>query len=206
MIPLQQGHPDGTESLARSPEWYEATYQAEHVARRLSKAVVETWQERRTTALIHAPAARLCRGPVLDLGCGPGHFAEVCQAGGVPYALGVDPSATAIRMAGRVMPGRVVVATADEALNDIADPSTYQTVALLEVLEHLYDDISRLSLISAGKVVVLSVPNYHCEGHCRWFGNAEQVVRRYGEALAIDAIEETSKGDHRWWIVRGVRV
>ncbi|ODQ93750.1 class I SAM-dependent methyltransferase [Mycolicibacterium holsaticum] len=42
----------------------------------------------------------MCRGPTIDLGCGPGRFVSALIQRGIP-ALGVDQSATAVGMARR---------------------------------------------------------------------------------------------------------
>jgi SAM-dependent methyltransferase len=44
--------------------------------------------------------AQMCTGPTIELGCGPGRLVARLVARGVP-ALGIDRSATAIRLAGR---------------------------------------------------------------------------------------------------------
>src|ERR1700751_4734714 len=43
---------------------------------------------------------RMCAGPTIELGCGPGRLVARLIRRGVP-ALGIDRSATAIRLAGR---------------------------------------------------------------------------------------------------------
>src|SRR6516162_5117536 len=53
---------------------------------------------------------RMCAGPTIELGCGPGRLVAKLIRRGIP-ALGIDRSATAIRLAGRggapALPGHV---------------------------------------------------------------------------------------------------
>jgi SAM-dependent methyltransferase len=69
----------------------------------------------------------MCNGPTIDLGCGPGRLVARLIRRGVP-ALGVDRSATAIRLAGRC--------GAPALLGDVFQPlpgmGYWQTVLLID--------------------------------------------------------------------------
>jgi hypothetical protein len=67
------------------------------------------------------------------------------------------------------------------------------------------EDLQLLHTVPKRKHVVLSVPNFHCEGHCRWFGNVGEAYRRYGAVLRIDDMHVTRAGDHEWFLLAGVR-
>jgi SAM-dependent methyltransferase len=67
------------------------------------------------------------RGPVLDVGCGPGRHLEALAARGVP-ALGLDISATAVRLARR----RGVRAVRGSVWGVLPGPRTWGTVLLLD--------------------------------------------------------------------------
>jgi SAM-dependent methyltransferase len=70
---------------------------------------------------------QMCSGPTIELGCGPGRLVARLVARGVP-ALGIDRSATAIRLAGR--------GGAPALLGDVFEPlpwtGSWQTVLLVD--------------------------------------------------------------------------
>jgi SAM-dependent methyltransferase len=70
---------------------------------------------------------QMCTGPTIELGCGPGRLIAKLIARGVP-ALGIDRSATAIRLAGR--------GGAPALLGDVFEPlpgtGLWQTVLLVD--------------------------------------------------------------------------
>jgi SAM-dependent methyltransferase len=70
---------------------------------------------------------RMCAGPTIELGCGPGRLVARLIRRGVP-ALGIDRSATAIRLAGR--------GGAPALLGDVFEPlpgtGRWQTVLLVD--------------------------------------------------------------------------
>ncbi len=70
---------------------------------------------------------RLCSGPTIELGCGPGRLVARLIRRGVP-ALGIDRSSTAIRLAGR--------GGAPALLGDVFEPlpgtGLWQTVLLVD--------------------------------------------------------------------------
>jgi SAM-dependent methyltransferase len=70
---------------------------------------------------------RMCSGPTIELGCGPGRLVARLIRRGVP-ALGIDRSATAIRLAGR--------GGAPALLGDVFEPlpgvGRWQTVLLVD--------------------------------------------------------------------------
>ncbi len=71
--------------------------------------------------------AQLCTGPTIELGCGPGRLVARLIQRGIP-ALGIDRSATAIRLAGR--------GGAPALLGDVFEPlpgmGRWQTVLLVD--------------------------------------------------------------------------
>jgi 2-polyprenyl-3-methyl-5-hydroxy-6-metoxy-1,4-benzoquinol methylase len=54
---------------------------------------------------------------------------------------------------------------------------------LLEVLEHVNDDMKLLSTLPSGSRVIFSVPNYDSKAHVRFFGSAGDVIQRYQKIL-----------------------
>lgn len=160
-----------------------------------------------------AMAIELCRGRVLDVGCGPGQFAQMAAhhmtpKPGVSYAHGIDSSWDAIVMARErckhALTGRhFTPCDAYAYLDDL--PQAFDTVVLLEVLEHLRADVPLLTLIPKGTRVIYSVPNFLCEGHVRCFESEEDVLERYGALVTEDCVAEIHRGTATWWLVAGER-
>jgi SAM-dependent methyltransferase len=126
---------------------------------------------------------------VLDIGCGPGQFAEFILGAvpGVSY-VGVDFSAVAVDLAR----ARVQAATFIQAdlMNDKGIIELeYDIVVALEVLEHIDTDLEVLGRLRPGARFVGSVPNFDSFGHVRFFRDADAVRARYAER--ITALEVT---------------
>lgn len=144
---------------------------------------------------------------VIDIGCGPGQFAEYLSAE-VPRIdyLGLDFSATAIQLARRRCPElkferKDVREYLSEGKND------EQVYVLLEVLEHIEDDIGLLNLLPEGSKVIFSVPNFDSFGHVRFFQTREQLIERFEGAINIENVIEVSISCvSKIFIVVGVRL
>ena len=120
---------------------------------------------------------------LLDIGCGPGQFAEfiLAAAPGVSYT-GVDFSAVAIGQAQNRVPGARFI-QAD--LGDIQqlNGTSYDLVVALEVLEHIDADLEVLAKLDSGARFVGSVPNFDSFGHVRFFQDGEAVKARYADHI-----------------------
>jgi len=97
-------------------------------------------------------------GLVLDFGCGTGHMGPVLAEFG--EVIGVEAATDALEVGSYDAYSRVVVAS------DLTDPvvpvGPFELIALLDVLEHVEDDLAMLSelrrrLTPAGRIIV-SVP------------------------------------------------
>lgn len=195
------GFPEGNASLERPARWYDERWTQE-----LSGVeAVPVWSQYSHLAWLWLPALALAEPPVLDLGCGPGHVAGICEHYGIAYAAGVDSSSAALERARAVYPNsKFVLGVLPGALSAPACPA-YRTALALEVLEHVFDDLGVLHALRPGSRVVVSVPNFETEGHCRWFGTAREVSDRYGPLLDITKIAVHTEGEHSWWLFGGVR-
>ena len=117
---------------------------------------------------------------ILEIGCGTGHNFPVLSRFGVVDALEVDDAARAIASE-RL--GRPVASAPLPELPGIAD-SSYDLIALLDVLEHIEGDLAALSSIRAklrpGGRILLTVPANE------WMWSAHDSVhhhyRRYNRA------------------------
>jgi 2-polyprenyl-3-methyl-5-hydroxy-6-metoxy-1,4-benzoquinol methylase len=120
---------------------------------------------------------------IIDLGCGTGRFAKLLQLNGYSRYLGIDFSTR------RIEEARSYVPSFRFAVANVFSPSLralcldYDVFILLEVLEHLEDDRALIRSIPAGRLVILSVPNYDSAGHVRRFESHEQVRERYDDLL-----------------------
>jgi len=106
--------------------------------------------------------ARLCRGRVLDLGCGRGYLAGMLHERGLEV-VGVDLNAGKITAARRLHPG-IRFLRSDIREVDLPDES-FDTVVLGEVLEHVGEEVGAAILNRAARLLqpggrlVVSVPN-----------------------------------------------
>jgi trans-aconitate methyltransferase len=119
---------------------------------------------------------------VLDIGCGPGQFAELLHAAGLRSYLGFDFSAEAIGQAEARVPS-YRFETGDARTTDAFDGFAYRVVTCLEVLEHVEADLDVLRRIRTGTRFLGTVPSFPSAAHVRWFTDPAGVAARYGEVL-----------------------
>lgn len=126
---------------------------------------------------------------LLDIGCGPGQFAEFITGAcpGISYT-GVDFSGVAIDLARDRVPSAKFIHLDLTSSNNINELE-YELVVALEVLEHIDADLNVLQGLRSGTRFVGSVPNFDSFGHVRFFRDAEAVSARYGER--IEGLEVT---------------
>lgn len=117
------------------------------------------------------------RGPLLDIGCGTGHFLNLCQQDGWQVA-GFEPDPKARRRAEQLLQLSVKA----QPLNELARPQ-YQVITMWHVLEHVHrlgelTDWLHKSLLPDGHLLV-AVPNReaHDAGHFGKFWAAYDVPR-----------------------------
>lgn len=166
-------------SRATSMEYADAFYRSSTVqsAPAEQSHYFEFWQA--AAAVIAASGARR----LLDVGCGPGQFAEYILRAvpGVSYT-GVDFSAVAIALAKARAPTATFIQAdlmTDNEINDLE----YDLVVAMEVLEHIDGDLELLARLRPGARFVASVPNFDSFGHVRFFRGADAVRDRYAERV-----------------------
>ncbi len=135
------------------------------------------WQE--VAASVRASGAR----SLLDIGCGPGQFAEFIlgAAPGLAYT-GVDFSGVAIAQAAARVPAATFI-RADLTDGSEINTLSYDLVVALEVLEHIDSDLEVLGGLQSGARFVGSVPNFDSFGHVRFFRDEAAVRNRYGDRI-----------------------
>ena len=132
---------------------------------------------------------------VLDLGCGPGHLAELAE---VESYTGIDFSAIALGQAR----ARVPLARATFRFGVLPDciPEALRAaptvVVLSEVLEHLDDDQGTLKALPAGMRVLGTLPTFDDPAHERFFVARDAVDARYAGQLAFETLDSAAR---HWW-------
>ena len=140
---------------------------------------------------------------VLDIGCGPGQFAEYLYASGVTRYLGFDLSSTAIEAARKRVPTyRFEVDNA--YTTSLLDDERYDLVVCTEVLEHARRDLAILRKVRSGTRVLATVPSFWARGHVRWFRSINEVRARYSRALDLE-VAALPLLDHQLFLIDGVR-
>jgi len=149
------------------------------------------WWYRARRDILHDYLARYGDLPagarILEIGCGTGHNLPMLAAFGAVEAIEIDPAARGIA-AERL--GRPV---GDAPLPDLpgVERGAYDLVAVLDVVEHIADDVAALkamaSLLKPGGKVLIAVPAH------QWMWSAHDVVnhhhRRYSKRTLRTAIE-----------------
>lgn len=135
---------------------------------------------------------------VLEIGCGTGQFAKMLWDCGFKDYFGIDFSEKAIGVAKTLSPQEF----------DIADIRSYKiknkfnTVLLMEVLEHLSDDISVVEKIVDGTNIIMTLPRFDDPGHIRIFKERDDIANRYSGLIRFDEIVRYVC----WYIAKGVRI
>lgn len=123
---------------------------------------------------------------ILEIGCGTGHNLPMLASFGEVDAIEIDPAARAIASE------RLGRPVGDAPLPDLPGVArgSYDLVAVLDVVEHIEDDIAALkgmaSLLKPGGKILIAVPAH------QWLWSAHDVVnhhhRRYSKASLVKAI------------------
>jgi 2-polyprenyl-3-methyl-5-hydroxy-6-metoxy-1,4-benzoquinol methylase len=135
---------------------------------------------------------------ILELGCGTGQFAQMLWDNGHQCYLGVDFSNIAIGIAQGKSPHMFEVG---DIRSYKIDKDLFNTVVMIEVLEHINDDIAVIKNIPEGMNVIMSLPDFNDPGHVRVFRDKDSIRFRYGDLIDI---QEMVRYQH-WIVVKGVR-
>ncbi|MAD52456.1 class I SAM-dependent methyltransferase [Idiomarina sp. UBA3162] len=143
---------------------------------------------------------------VIDIGCGPGQFSEYLTDR-LPTAdyLGLDFSETAINLARKRCP--MLSFACEDVRNYTSDSGDIKTVyIMLEVLEHIDDDINLLKLFPSGANVIFSVPNFDSFGHVRFFKTSNEIKKRYKSVFRNMNVKEINLSrTSRIYLVNSIR-
>ncbi len=129
---------------------------------------------------------------ILEIGCGTGHNLPMLARFGEVDAIEIDETAAA--KASERLGKRVGSAPLPE-LQGVA-PASYDLVAVLDVIEHVEDDVAALkaiaSVLKPGGKILITVPAH------QWMWSAHDVVnhhkRRYSKATLTASLERAGLG------------
>jgi len=142
---------------------------------------------------------------IIDLGCGPGHIAEVLnKTTGLPFSyIGYDFSSVAIDMANKKNIGdRFIFKEAD-----LSDYNFHESVqegedviyVSIEFLEHVKFDREVIKKLKSSCSVLFSLPNFDDPGHVRFFAGEKEIRERYEDLLNINSVQVMPDG-YRFFI------
>ncbi|TCO80312.1 tetratricopeptide repeat protein [Plasticicumulans lactativorans] len=143
---------------------------------------------------------------VIDLGCGPGQFAEFIAAHlpTISYT-GLDFSDVAVSRARQRCP-QYLFERCELPVADFSELPRFDAVVCTEVLEHVEHDREIFASLPVGVYIIASVPNFDAFGHIRFFRNADEVRGRYGSLVDELEIERISlAGSSVLWLMKGTR-
>ncbi|MFC1596895.1 class I SAM-dependent methyltransferase [Planctomycetota bacterium] len=143
---------------------------------------------------------------VLDVGCGPGQFADLLRDRGMERYCGVDLSRTALRLARSVCP-EWEFTFADALETELFDTLDYEAVVCMEVLEHLDSDIELLKRVPPNVRFYGSVPSFPDTAHVRYFSHCDAVFERYGSLFHEFRVDPLAYGDNgrQLFVLQGVK-
>ena len=146
---------------------------------------------------------------VVDLGCGPGHLAELATRRRAVRYRGYDFSAQALSMARKRAPEAAFFLW-DATKDPVPRPSRTRTVYVsTEFMEHVEDDLGIIRQIPAGALTILTVPARDDPGHVRHFKTIDEVRKRYAPLLEIVDLQRYEarhwKAGAVWYFLAGTR-
>jgi len=143
---------------------------------------------------------------IADLGCGPGHMARILHAKKYKTYWGIDFAGVLVGIAKKAVPEFTFTVGSLYDKRVQKEFIKYDAFVILEVLEHLIQDIAILNAIPVGKLVILSVPNAGGRGHVRKFKTVKDVIRRYRTVVAFDKVIKIPRQKSScFWLGYGVR-
>lgn len=125
---------------------------------------------------------------ILEIGCGPGQFANMLFDNGFTNYIGFDYAAEGVALAKQNNPERANQFVVGDAFQTELMEKEYGLVICFEVLEHVQNDLTLLQRIRPGTRVLLSVPNFNDPYHVRYFKNKDEVWERYSQVVRISDI------------------
>ena len=145
---------------------------------------------------------------VVDIGCGPGQFANCLFAlTGIQAYDGLDFSEHAVKMARSACPqGRFHVD--DATKTNLCRDTPHDVVICMEVLEHVPEDTDVIRQFRTGTRAICTVPNFDYHSHVRFFTTAGQVEERYSrffDGFDVFPLIGHHSPNHTYYVMDGIR-
>jgi SAM-dependent methyltransferase len=128
---------------------------------------------------------------LLDLGCGPGHLANMLYDNEFKEYTGIDFSRVAIAQAKEKAPSYVFI-EANLYDIDFNDYSDFKFISV-ETFEHLENDIAIIKKLPKNEIF-FSVPNFKSSSHYRTYDDEEFIKKYYEDVLTISNIQSFVMG------------
>jgi 2-polyprenyl-3-methyl-5-hydroxy-6-metoxy-1,4-benzoquinol methylase len=127
---------------------------------------------------------------ILDVGCGTGGLINTLKNNGYLNITGLDFSTYCVNYCKKRFPNNNFVQLDLKKNSSKKFINNFSIIIMLEVLEHISDDLNVIKKIKSGSLVVLSLPNYDSKGHVRFFKNIDEIKNRFETALTINKFLE----------------
>jgi SAM-dependent methyltransferase len=128
---------------------------------------------------------------LLDLGCGPGHLANMLYDNEFKEYTGIDFSRVAIAQAKEKAPSYAFI-EANLYDIDFNDYSDFKFISV-ETFEHLENDIAIIKKLPKNEIF-FSVPNFKSSSHYRTYDDEEFIKKYYEDVLTISNIQSFVMG------------
>lgn len=141
---------------------------------------------------------------IIEIGCGPGQFANLLFDNDIKKYKGIDFSTEAIKQA-KIRNDRYKnLFKIDNAYSTSLFDEDYNTIVIFEVLEHVEEDFKILSRIKEKTNVLVTVPNFYSDGHVRWFKSKQEIYERYKDYIIFEHIFTFNVGgDNYIYLIKG---
>lgn len=125
---------------------------------------------------------------IIDIGCGPGHLAELLFDIGVKNYTGIDFSNVAIKQA------KLKVPDFNFVCEDVTATSLFEninkTYISTEAFEHFEDDKKLIKRLKRNSKLFFSVPSFSAPNHYRTYKTEDFIINYYQDILQIQNIEK----------------
>ena len=143
---------------------------------------------------------------IIEIGCGTGQLAHFLWDKKFRDYVGFDYSDVAIKIARKFSDQSFFVCNAYDPLSY---DRQYNTAIIVEVLEHLENDLTVIQMIKPKTRIIFSGPTSgKGGGHIRSFKSPSWIKKRYSPYIDIETIQGCSKLNKKvikWYVCTGTR-
>ncbi|MDA1354056.1 MAG: class I SAM-dependent methyltransferase [bacterium] len=146
---------------------------------------------------------------IVELGCGPGHFASLLARylpADFKQYTGIDFSDVSVAQCGeKVSDSRFSFITEDLSSYDFTSHFKGSSLVVShEFFEHIYFELDLFAKMPSGTPILFSVPSYDDPAHMKYFTSAESVASFYRDQLSFNAIYHIPVGDQFIFLAHAV--